>query len=139
MQYQLVDPSVIDLCGHVCADGLAPPVRRRTGIEQTQAVGSGGIPGNMAVPEDKDVGVREEPFTPLLATFGRAGVMDDRKPQAVAFDTRHLREALPYLWDVVVAVDRNEPSGVSIERVQRGEVYPITRVNDDIRAVYLGP
>jgi hypothetical protein len=91
------------------------------------------------VPEHEDVGVGEETVTPLLATLGRAAVMDNRKPQVVELDARHPGQTLSHLCYVVVAVDRNEPSGVSIERVERGQVGPVTRVDDDVCAIYLGP
>jgi hypothetical protein len=91
------------------------------------------------MPKNEDVDIREKTFAPLLATLGRPAVMDHRKPQTIQLHARHLRQALPQLRYIVVAVDRNEPSGVLIERVERGEVDPVACVDDNVCAGYLDP
>src|SRR4051794_40765557 len=57
---------------------LAPPVGRRAGVDQPQAGRGRGVPRDVAVPEDQDVGVREAGRAPRFATVLVTGLVYDR-------------------------------------------------------------
>jgi hypothetical protein len=59
--------------------------------------------------------------------------VDDGEPKSSQRQSSHLREALPQLVTVVVAVDPHEPGRPLFEVVQQSWFHPVAGVDDHVR------
>src|SRR5690606_20116890 len=140
---QLVQPDVPDLPvaqleSEVGAGGLAPPVRGRPGVQQAQAL-VGGVPGDVAVPEDQEAQLRVCRTHPLLATLLRAGLVDHPDAEPLELGRGHLGQPAPQLRAVVVAVAGQQRGGALLQLVEEVGADPVTRVDDEVGSRHLRP
>ena len=128
-----------DLRRHPGVGRLAAAVGGRAGVEQAQrravGAGRGGVPGDVAVPEDEHVDVRERGGAPAFPPGGGPGLVDHREPDAGQLHPGDLGQPGPQRRPVVVAVDAHQPRRPRLERVEQVDVHPVAGVHDHVGRV----
>ena len=77
--------AVDDLSGDECGVRLRTSIGGGSGIEQAEASGCDGVPGNVRMAEDQEIAVSETGGAAAFPTLLRAGLVHDRHPKASNF------------------------------------------------------
>ena len=77
--------AVVDRSGHEGCVRLRTSVGRGPRVEQAEASGCDGVPGNVRMAEDEEIAVSETGCAPSFSTLSRAGLVHDRCPKARDF------------------------------------------------------
>ncbi len=96
MQHDVVQVAVGDRRRHERVVWLAAAVRRGAGVEQPDWSAAvrpfdRGVPGDVRVAEDDQVGVGVAEADPLVPVGGCSGLVHDHSPDPVEIGTCHLR------------------------------------------------
>lgn len=124
---------------HVSAVRLAPPVGRRSRVEQTQATGGRGVPGDVAVAEDEHVEVRATGAAAGFASTGVPGLVHHTETHALDVDTSFLVQTIAQRAVIVVAPDRHQPPGALFQFVQQGHIDPVPGMDHHVGTLHCGP
>src|SRR3954465_12990294 len=101
----IADDPVVEVEDAIGAAGLAPPLGRRAGIEEDLAVDAFGVPRDVAVAENDDVGVGEATVHAVCAPGAGTAVVHHADPHALDLEALFDGKRAPEV-DVVVAEHR---------------------------------
>jgi hypothetical protein len=117
--------------------------RRRSvgepGLSRPQAARRRGVPRDVAVAEDEQVGVRVRSRGAGLPSRPAARLVHHRDPHAGQRLPGDLGQPLPELGAVVVAPAGQQPPRALLQPVQQRRRHPVTGVHHDVGRLHLGP